>query len=72
MLESEMPWKDRDDGNLILAEGGHEDGQWQAFRIWGFKDIEGEVRYVQTVKVWNRDGEQVKGDMVYDFVGEGS
>lgn len=58
---------DGEDGRLILAEGGSTDGKWEAFRIWGFEEIEGERRYVQNVKVWNKDGDEVKGKMVYDF-----
>ncbi|KAI4120204.1 MAG: hypothetical protein LQ338_007182 [Usnochroma carphineum] len=62
-------WEASDDGKLILAEGGSTDGKWEAFRIWGFEEIGGERRYTQTVKVWNKEGEQVNGKMVYDFVG---
>ena len=70
ILESEEgDWEDVDDGKLILAEGGHKDGEWQAVRIWGFKEMEGERRYVQAVHVWNGKGEGVKGDMVYEFIG---
>lgn len=58
---------DGDDARLILAEGGSTDGKWEAFRIWGFEEFEGERKYVQSVKVWNKDGDEVKGKMVYDF-----
>ena len=68
-LETETKWEDSDDGKLILAEGGQEDGGWQAFRIWGFKVIEGQRKYVQAVHVWNSKGEELEGDMVYDFIG---
>ncbi|KAL8931921.1 MAG: hypothetical protein Q9216_007026 [Gyalolechia sp. 2 TL-2023] len=59
---------DDDDGRVILAEGGSTDGKWDALRIWGFEEIEGERRYTQRVKVRNRDGEEVEGKMVYDFI----
>ncbi|KAL8920941.1 MAG: hypothetical protein Q9208_005967 [Pyrenodesmia sp. 3 TL-2023] len=62
-------WEDSDEGKLILAEGGSADGKWEAFRIWGFEQVGGEKRYTQSVKVWNKDGEEVRGKMVYDFVG---
>ena len=68
MLELETTWEDGGEGKLILAEGGHKDGGWQAFRIWGFKDIEGQKRYTQAVHVWNTKGEELKGDMVYDYL----
>ncbi|KAL8841762.1 MAG: hypothetical protein Q9170_000795 [Blastenia crenularia] len=58
-----------DDGNLVLAEGGSSDGKWEAWRIWGFEEIEGERRFVQRIRVWNQEGEEVRGKMVYDFVG---
>lgn len=67
MLDSKSKWES-DDGKVILAEGGHVDGAWQAFRIWGFRIIEGEKRYVQSVHVWNGKGEDLKGDIVYDYV----
>ena len=66
----EGQWEDSDDGRLILAEGGKEDGQWEAFRIWGFEEIEGERRWVQSVKVWNKEGKELNGKMVYDLVQE--
>ncbi|KAL8719036.1 MAG: hypothetical protein Q9225_003893 [Loekoesia sp. 1 TL-2023] len=70
MEGSSSGWdEDSDGGKLILAEGGSTDGKWEAFRIWGFEDIGGERRYTQSVKVWNREGEEVKGKMVYDFAG---
>ena len=69
MLDLDTKWEDSDEGKLIFAEGGHVDGGWQAFRIWGFKVIQGERRYVQSVHVWNQKGEELKGDMVYDPVG---
>ena len=65
----EGDWEDSDDGKAILAEGGSTDGKWEAFRIWGFEAIEGERRYTQSVNVWNNEGEEVKGKMVYDFAG---
>ncbi|KAL8909434.1 MAG: hypothetical protein Q9207_000269 [Kuettlingeria erythrocarpa] len=61
-------WEDSDEGKLILAEGGSTDGKWEAFRIWGFEEIGGGRRYTQSVKVWNKDGKEVKGKMVYEFV----
>ncbi|KAL6716001.1 hypothetical protein ACLMJK_006963 [Lecanora helva] len=68
MLATETDFEDSDRGKLILAEGGHADGGWQAFRVWGFKEIQGERRYVQAVQVSNSKGEELKGDMVYDYV----
>ena len=61
-------WEDCDDGKVIFAEGGSEDGKWSAFRVWGFREVEGVRRWVQGVKVWNDKGEKVVGHMVYDFV----
>ena len=60
------------DGNLILAEGGKSDDSWTATRIWGFEEVGGERRYTQRVKVWNKNGDEVKVKMVYDFVGGGA
>ena len=64
--------EDCDDGKVILAEGGKEDGSWDALRVWGFEEVEGERKWVQRVKVWNKSGEVVKARMVYDFAGEGN
>ena len=61
-------WDDSDDGKLILAEGGSEDGKWSAFRVWGFRQVEGDRRWVQAVRVWNDKGEKIVGNMVYDYV----
>ena len=57
-----------EDGKFILAEGGKPDETWSAFRIWGFEEIDGQRRYVQRVKVWNKGGEEVRVNMVYDYV----
>ena len=67
LLDSKTDWES-DEGKVIVAEGGHADGKWHAFRIWGFKIIEGEKRYVQSVHVWNGKEEDLKGDMVYDYI----
>ncbi|KAI4166755.1 MAG: hypothetical protein LQ343_007777 [Gyalolechia ehrenbergii] len=40
-----------DVGRLSLAEVGSMDGKWEAFRIWGFEDIEGERPHTQSAKV---------------------
>ncbi|KAL8743473.1 MAG: hypothetical protein Q9184_008107, partial [Pyrenodesmia sp. 2 TL-2023] len=61
-------WADHNEGKLILAEGGSTNGNWEAFRIWGFEEIAGKKCYTQSVKVWNKDGQEVKGKMVYDVV----
>ncbi|KAI4149080.1 MAG: hypothetical protein L6R39_002616 [Caloplaca ligustica] len=61
-------WEDSDKGKLILAEGGSTDGKWEAFRIWGFEGIAGERRYTQSVRVWNKEGKEAEGKMVYDFM----
>ena len=66
----EGEWIDSDEGKLILAEGGKDDGSWEAMRVWGFEGVEGERKWVQRVKVWNKVGEKVQARMVYDFVGE--
>ena len=61
-------WEREDDSQLILTEGGKPDASWTALRIWGFEVIEGERRYTQQVKVWNKQGEEVKVKMVYDLI----
>ena len=58
------------DSSLILAEGGKPDESWTAVRIWGFEQVGGERRYTQRVKVWNKNGDEMKVKMIYDFVGE--
>ncbi|KAK4691144.1 hypothetical protein P7C71_g5792, partial [Lecanoromycetidae sp. Uapishka_2] len=58
------------DGKLILAEGGKPDGSWSATRVWGFEEIGNDRRYTQRVKVWSKDGKEVRVNMVYDFVQE--
>ena len=63
-------FEDSDDGKLILAEGGHVSGDWEAFRVWHFENLDGERRWVQSVKVWNKEGKELVGRMVYDFQGE--
>ena len=70
MEHVEGKWEDSDKGQVILAEGGSEDGEWEAFRIWGFEEVCGERRWTQSVKVWNKKCEEMKGKMVYDFVAE--
>lgn len=64
-------WENCDNGELILAEGGKEDGSWEAVRVWGFEEVGGERKWVQRVKVWNSAGENARARMVYDFSGEG-
>lgn len=56
-----------DGGKLILAEGGKPDETWTAARVWGIETIDGERRFVQRVKIWNKKGDEVKVKMVYDF-----
>ena len=67
LCDSRSTWDDRDNGTLIFAEGGKKDESWRAWRIWGFEELEGQIRYTQTVKVWTKDGEELQGKMVYDF-----
>lgn len=66
----EAEFEDSDNGKLILAEGGHVNGSWEALRVWHFESLDGARRWIQGVKVWNKDGEEVKGKMVYDFLGD--
>jgi hypothetical protein len=58
------------DGKVILAEGGKPDGTWSAMRIWDFEGAGEERGYTQRVKVWNKDGEEVRVKKVYDSVEE--
>ena len=69
-MEIEGHWEDSDNGRLLLAEGGKGDGEWEAQRVWGFEQMEGQRRWTQTVKLWNKGGEHLNGKMVYDFVKE--
>ncbi|KAG8529784.1 uncharacterized protein KY384_005265 [Bacidia gigantensis] len=45
--------------------------QYHLDNVWGFQEIEGERRWVQSVKVWNKEGEEARGKMVYDFMKDG-
>ncbi|KAL9581134.1 MAG: hypothetical protein Q9212_004082 [Teloschistes hypoglaucus] len=72
MQDSDERWEDSDGGRLIVAEGGSTDGQWEATRVWGFKKLDGERRWIQSVHVWNKEGEDFRGKMVYDFDSEGN
>lgn len=58
------------DCRVILTEGVKPDGTWSAMRIWGFEGAGEERRYTLRVKDWNKDGEEDRVKMVYDFVEE--
>ena len=60
-------WEEGDEARVILAEGGKPDGSWSAMRIWGFEGIGEDRRYTQRVKVWSKEGAEVRVKMVYDF-----
>ncbi|KAL8697501.1 MAG: hypothetical protein Q9201_007093 [Fulgogasparrea decipioides] len=68
--DSDEKWEDSDEGKLILAESGSMDGIWESTRVWGFKELEGARRWIQSVHVWNKEGEDFRGNMVYDYDSE--
>lgn len=69
--EGSVDWIEGDgDGKLVHAEGKKENGEWHASHLWGFEVVEGERRHTRRVLVGNKEGEELRVRMVYDFVGE--
>lgn len=62
-------WLEGDsEGSLIEAEG-KKDGEWEARHLWGFEVVDGERRHTRRVWVRNKEGEEIRVRMVYDWVG---
>lgn len=66
----EWVWGDGEEERLLQAEGKDGEGKWEARHLLGFEMLEGERRFTRRVYVRNREGEEVRAVMVWDFVGE--
>jgi hypothetical protein len=55
---------------LLQAEGKDAEGKWEARHLLGFEMLDGERRFTRRVFVRNKNGEEVRGVMVWDWVGE--
>lgn len=69
--EVEWMWVEEDgERKLLQAEGRDAGGKWEARHLLGFEMLEGERRFTRRVFVKNKNGEEVRGMMVWDWVGQ--
>jgi hypothetical protein len=68
--EVEWVWADGEEERLLQAEGKDADGKWEARHLLGFELLDGNRRFTRRVYVRNREGEEVRGVMVWDYVDE--
>ncbi|ETN39123.1 uncharacterized protein HMPREF1541_05346 [Cyphellophora europaea CBS 101466] len=66
----EGPWLRGDSEGRVIQAEGRKEGEWEARHLWGFEEVGGERRHTRRVYVRNAQGEEWRGVMVYDWVGE--
>jgi hypothetical protein len=66
----EWAWGGGEEERLLQAEGRDAEGKWEARHLLGFEVLKGERRFTRRVCVRNEGGEEVRGVMVWDWVGE--
>ena len=65
---AEGDWPEEEsNGKLIQATGKKSDAAWTATHLWGFEEVSGQRRHTRRVKVVDKNGNELRVRMVYDF-----